>query len=184
METQPSAQFPFQKLNQTIAAKKQAKLDITLLKPCPALLHSLSLCQIHWLGLQLQLLTPKLSGTRFAGPNTFKQQYLKNDKSKQSVYRCLLKAMFFREYSIRPSMICRLIDFAVVILQLLMFEVCENIGILKIGFFIFSSNERAKSLYYHYTVCIIDCKCIAFAFLGFPKEKKYRNGQELWLKVK
>ena len=65
-----------------------------------------------------------------------------------------------------------------------MFEVCEIIGISKIGFFIFSSTERVKLLYYHYTVCIIDRKCIAFAFLGFQKEKKYRNGQELWLKVK
>ena len=41
-------------------------------------------------------------------------------------------------------MICRLIDFTLMILQLLMFKVCGVIGISKIEFFNFSSTERVK----------------------------------------
>ena len=43
-------------------------------------------------------------------------------------------------------MLCRLIDFALVILELLMFNVCEIIGISKIQFFNFSGNERVNNL--------------------------------------
>ena len=41
---------------------------------------------------------------------------------------------FFKEYSISFLMVCRLIDFAFVILELLMFKVCGIIGISKINF--------------------------------------------------
>ena len=41
-------------------------------------------------------------------------------------------------------MICRLIDFALVILLLLVFKVCRIIGISEIEFFNFSSNDRVK----------------------------------------
>ena len=41
-------------------------------------------------------------------------------------------------------MICRLIDFALVVLELLMFKVCGIIGISKIEFFNFSGTERVK----------------------------------------
>ena len=45
--------------------------------------------------------------------------------------------MFFKEYSISFLMVCRLIDFALVALKLLMFKVDEIIGIPKIEFFNF-----------------------------------------------
>ena len=41
-------------------------------------------------------------------------------------------------------MVCSLIDFAVAVPELLMFQVCEIIGISKIVFFNFSGNERVK----------------------------------------
>ena len=41
-------------------------------------------------------------------------------------------------------MVCSLIDFAVVVPELLMFQVCEIIDISKIVFFNFSDNERVK----------------------------------------
>ena len=43
-------------------------------------------------------------------------------------------------------MLCRLIDFALVILELLMFNVCGIIDISKIQFFKFSGNERVNNL--------------------------------------
>ena len=41
-------------------------------------------------------------------------------------------------------MVCRLIEFAIVILELLMFKVCGIIGISRIEFFNFSVNERVN----------------------------------------
>ena len=41
-------------------------------------------------------------------------------------------------------MVCRLIDFGLVVLKLLMFKVCGIAGISKIEFFNFSGNERVK----------------------------------------
>ena len=41
-------------------------------------------------------------------------------------------------------MVCRLIDFAIVIFELLVFKVCGIIGISKIEFFNFSGTERVK----------------------------------------
>ena len=41
-------------------------------------------------------------------------------------------------------MVCRLIDFTLVVLELLMFKVCGIIGISKIEFYNFSGNERIK----------------------------------------
>ena len=51
---------------------------------------------------------------------------------------------FFKEYSVRFLTVCRLIDFALVVLELLMFKVCGIIGISKIEFFNFPGNERVK----------------------------------------
>ena len=48
------------------------------------------------------------------------------------------------QYSISFLMVCRLIDFALAILELLMFKVCGIITISKIEFFNFSVNERVK----------------------------------------
>ena len=39
-------------------------------------------------------------------------------------------------------MVCKLIDFALVVLKLLMFKVCNIIGISKIEFLIFCGTER------------------------------------------
>ena len=41
-------------------------------------------------------------------------------------------------------MVCRLIDFALMVLKFLMFNVCVIIGISKIEFFKFSGTERVK----------------------------------------
>ena len=43
-------------------------------------------------------------------------------------------------------MVCRLIDFALVVLKLLMFKVCVIVGISKIEFFNFSGTERVKEV--------------------------------------
>ena len=53
-------------------------------------------------------------------------------------------ATFFKEYSTSFLMVCRLIDFPLVVLKLLMFKVCVIIGISKIEFFNFSGTERVK----------------------------------------
>ena len=42
-------------------------------------------------------------------------------------------------------MVCRLIDFALVVLELLMFQVCGTICISKIEFFNFSGNEKVNN---------------------------------------
>ena len=42
-------------------------------------------------------------------------------------------------------MVCRLVDFALVVLDLLIFKVCAIIGISKVEFFNFSCNEGVKS---------------------------------------
>ena len=41
-------------------------------------------------------------------------------------------------------MVCRLIDFALAVLKLLIFKVCVIIGISKIEFFNFSGTEKVK----------------------------------------
>ena len=51
---------------------------------------------------------------------------------------------FLKEHSISFLMICRLIDFVLAVLQLLIFKVCEIIGNSKIEFFNSSSTERVK----------------------------------------
>ena len=51
---------------------------------------------------------------------------------------------FFKECSTSFLMVCRLIDFALVVLKLLMFKVCVIIGISKIKFFNFSSSKPLK----------------------------------------
>ena len=51
---------------------------------------------------------------------------------------------FFKEYSTSFLMVCRLIDFALVVLKLLMFKVCVIIGISKIEFFNLCGTERVK----------------------------------------
>ena len=50
----------------------------------------------------------------------------------------------FKEYSTRFFMVCRLIDFALVVLKLLIIKFCVVIGISKAEFFNFSGTERVK----------------------------------------
>ena len=54
------------------------------------------------------------------------------------------KTTFFKEYLISILIIFSLIDFALVILELLMFKNCGIIGISKIEFFSYSGTERVK----------------------------------------
>ena len=70
---------------------------------------------------------------------TFGQQCLQNVKNKHC-----LRGKFFKEYSTSFLMVCRLIEFALVYLKLLVFKVCVIIGILQIDFFNFSRTERVK----------------------------------------
>ena len=44
-------------------------------------------------------------------------------------------------------MVCRLMDFAFVVLRLLMFKVCGIIGISKIEFFKFSGTEKVNGYF-------------------------------------
>ena len=72
---------------------------------------------------------------------TFGQQYLDNGKSNYCLYR------FLKECSISFIMVRRLIDFALVVLKLLMFKVCAIIDFSKIEFFDFSGTERVINLF-------------------------------------
>ena len=51
---------------------------------------------------------------------------------------------FFKEYTSSLLMVCKLIDFPLVVLKLLMFKVFVIIGISKIEVFNFSGTERVK----------------------------------------
>ena len=53
----------------------------------------------------------------------------------------------FKEYLISFLMIFRLIGFALVVLQLLMFKVCRIIGISKINIFHFCDTERVNKIH-------------------------------------
>ena len=70
---------------------------------------------------------------------TFGQQYLEKSNNKHWLCRKI-----FKEYSISFLMVCRLIDFALVVLKLLMFKVCVIIGIFKIEFFNFPGTEKVN----------------------------------------
>ena len=51
---------------------------------------------------------------------------------------------FFKEFSISFLMVCKLIDFALAVLKLLMFKFCGIIGISKIEFDSYSGTERVN----------------------------------------
>ena len=73
----------------------------------------------------------------------FKQQYLERGNSKL----CLHKTVF-KEYLISFLMVSRLIDFARVVLKLLMLKVCGIIGVTKIEFSNISGTERVNKYLY------------------------------------
>ena len=79
---------------------------------------------------------------RWAGDNTD----LTSDSNIPKAVRVNIAfaATLFKEYSTSFLMVCRLIDFALVVLKLLMFKVCVIIGISKIEIFNFSGTERVK----------------------------------------
>ena len=87
-------------------------------------------------------LTLSLPVPRWAGDNTG----LPSDSNISKTVRVNIAfaATIFKEYSTSFPMVCRLIDFALVILKLLMFKVCVIIGISKIKIFNFSGTERVK----------------------------------------
>ena len=51
---------------------------------------------------------------------------------------------FFKEYLISFPIVCMLIGFELVVLKVLMFKVCGNIGISKIKVFNFCGTEMVK----------------------------------------
>ena len=53
-------------------------------------------------------------------------------------------ATVFKQYSVSFLMVCRLIDFALAVLELLMFKVCGIIGISKMELCNFSGNEMVN----------------------------------------
>ena len=55
-----------------------------------------------------------------------------------------IASTFFKEYSTRFLVVCRLIDFALVVLTFLIFKICVIIDISKTKFFRFSSTQRVK----------------------------------------
>ena len=87
-------------------------------------------------------LTVSLSVLRWTGDNTG----LPSDSTISKTLRIniALVITFFKEYSTSFLMVYRLIDFPLVVLKLLMFEVCVIIGISKIEIFNFSGTERVK----------------------------------------
>ena len=70
-----------------------------------------------------------------------------------------LQERFFKEYSISFLMVGGFIDFALVVLKLLMFKFCGIIGVSKIELFNFSSTERVMK--------IADTSINQFAFFHF-----------------
>ena len=63
-------------------------------------------------------------------------------------------------------MVCRSIDFALVVLKLMMFKVCVIIDISKIEFFNFSGTEKVKKFIsvYHTKVSRYHTKVLRFAY--------------------
>ena len=88
-------------------------------------------------GLTLSLPVPRWPGDNTVLPTS--KQHLESNESKHCLY-----GTFFKQYSISFLMVCRLMDFAFVVLKLLMFKVCGIIGISKIEFINFSGTEKVN----------------------------------------
>ena len=104
-------------------------------------------------------MTVSLPVLRWAGGNT--DLPLGSNISKTLRVNIAFAATFLKEYSTSFLMVCRLIDFSLVVLKLLMFKVCVIIGISKIEIFNFSGTERFKKNWLETTGC----------FLVFTNEK-------------
>ena len=92
-----------------------------------------------------ETLTLSLPFPRRGGDNTHPPSDSNNSKTVR--VNIAFTGTFFKKYSISFLMICRLIDFALVVLKLLMLKVCAIIGISKIGFFNFSGKERVNMIW-------------------------------------
>ena len=90
-----------------------------------------------------QTLTPLFCVSHWVGNNT-------NQSSNSNILKTVkgniifTTQMLFKQYLISFLMICRLIDFALLVLKLSMSKICRIIGISKIKFFHFSSTEMVK----------------------------------------
>ena len=73
-------------------------------------------------------------------PTTFEQQYLE----KMVTVNIDFTRTFLKKYSISFLLVCRLIDFAIVVLKLLMFKVGGIFGISEVEFFNFCCTESVK----------------------------------------
>ena len=93
--------------------------------------------------LNFQILTISLPEPRWAGNNTDLTSDINISKT------VVVNIAFLKEYSISFLMVCRLVDFALVVLELLMFKVCGIIGISKIEFFNFSGSTFISVLNKH-----------------------------------
>ena len=111
---------------------------------CQVSTKCLNLCSFRWLKSTLNLLTLSLQVNRCAGHNT--DQAWNSNISKMVGVNIAFTRTFFKEHQTSFLMISRLIDFAVVVLQLLIFKVCGIIGISKIVLFDFSGMKELRSL--------------------------------------
>ena len=104
-------------------------------------------------------LTVSLPVLRWAGGNT--DLPLGSNISKTLRVNIAFAATFLKEYSTSFLMVCRLIDFALVVLKLLMFKVCVIIGISKIEIFNFSALKRLRRIDWLFP-CFYKRKAISF----------------------
>ena len=88
----------------------------------------------------IPFLTLSLPVTACAGHKT----NLPSNSNISEMVRVNLAFTYFKEYFTSFLIISWLIDFALVVIQLLMFKICGIIRILKIAFFNFSGTERVK----------------------------------------
>ena len=124
--------FPvLKRLNKVKKIKNRSKV--------PKLVRKSFFKQFQWSAIIFWLftgnLTLSLAGTRCAGPNTDLPS--NSNISKTVTVNAVFTRNFSKEYLISFLVICRLIDFASLVLQLLMFKACGIIGISKIEFFQF-----------------------------------------------
>ena len=98
-----------------------------------------------------KFLTPSLSVTRCVSHNT--DLASNTNFSKTARVNSVFTRTIFKEYSISFLIISRLKDFALVVLELLMFKVCVIIGISEIVFFNFCGTERVNDNFFteHFT---------------------------------
>ena len=86
-----------------------------------------------------ETITLSLPVPRCAGDDT--NLPLESNISKTLRVNIAFRKAFFKEYSMSFLMVCRLIDFVLMVLKLLMFKIC---GIIGIEFFNYFGNERVK----------------------------------------